>query len=187
MSIDVKRHARLGVSEPRRGPGKLVGVARIICLVAALALSAASAHASECIGFPTTTLLDRNNVVFSGVVTEIRLLNPEASVAATLANKDADRSHVVAVTFKVTERYTAGASEASSPNGELVLHQWAALGSTDYWHRYEVGHRYLVFASTNQQTSFMKPAGIVSRGCDAWDLASPRGQQVLKELGAALP
>jgi hypothetical protein len=85
----------------------------------------------------------------------------------------------------VIERYTAGAF-ASSTNGELVLHQWATLGSTDYWHKYEVGHRYLVFASNNRQPG-MKPVGIVSRGCDAWDLTTAVGQQILKELESVLP
>jgi hypothetical protein len=159
---------------------------RLLGIVAAFFLSV-PAFASECIGLPTATLLNAHDAVFTGVVTEIRLVDPEAGAKAVLANPDAVRYLEVAVTVKVTEAYTSAVFDMMSPADELVLHQWAFPGSTDYWHHFEVGHPYLVFASRNTQpTRTSLPTGLVSRGCDAWDLTTPAGRQRLKELEEAL-
>lgn len=157
---------------------------RLRRVVAVLALCVpSSAYASECVGLSTATLLDVNDVVFTGVVTRI------APVARSQTGRG---GAVVTVTFKVAGRYKTGAIDASSRSGELVLHQFASPGMTDYFHQYEVGRRYLVFAKDERKVATfalgsMKLPAIVSRACDAWDLATPMGRQRLEDLEEALP
>ena len=138
---------------------------RLLLLIAVL-LYPSGANASECIGFFTRNLLQGAQAVFVGEVTSIS------------ANGEVD-----AISFRVKRSFKFDLPRRNP----FVLEQWRNSGTTDFFHRFQVGNDYLVFVRDNRDGA-MRPAprGLTSRACDAWEVHTTEAKTRISELEVLL-
>ena len=133
-----------------------------LSLLLVILLYPPGAAASECIGLFTRHLLSGSQAVFIGEVTSIARNGQLDEIGFQLKQ-----------TFKFK----------FPPRNPLLLTQWATSGTTDYFHRFQIGSTYLVFARDNSDGSgWPAPRGYTSRGCDAWETNTPEAKKRISEL-----
>jgi len=137
-----------------------------LSLLIAVLLCPSGAYASECIGFSTRTLLQGVQAVFIGEVT---------SITAKGGLND--------VSFRVKRSFKFDLPRRNP----FVLEQWPDSGTTDFYHRFQIGNDYLVFVRDNRDGSMPSaPRGFTSRACDAWEVHTAGAKGRISELEVLL-